>query len=102
MLSGHGAFGLGGRFFCFPDGTWVGYIEREIEPPHTHRRWHMRYSLQTLMLLTAVVPPTVAFVWFHWRLLLVALICSVLLAAWFWVSYSIARFFGNLVASLMG
>ncbi|HEY2415149.1 MAG TPA: hypothetical protein VGI40_23090 [Pirellulaceae bacterium] len=62
----------------------------------------MRYHLRTLMLVTAVVPPATAFVWFNWRLLLIALVCSGLILAWFWLSYAIARFFGNLVASLMG
>jgi hypothetical protein len=54
------------------------------------------------MLLTAVVPPMTAFVWFNWRLLLIALVCGGLLSIWLWVSYAIARFFGNLVASMMG
>jgi hypothetical protein len=62
----------------------------------------MRYRLRTLLLLTAVVPPMTAFVWFNWRLLLITLVCGALLAAWFWISYAIARFFGNLVASMMG
>jgi hypothetical protein len=62
----------------------------------------MRYRLRTLMLVTAVVPPATAFVWFHWRLLLIALVCGALLSIWLWVSYAIARFFGNLVASMMG
>jgi len=62
----------------------------------------MRFRLRTLMFVTAIVPPATAFIWFNWRLLLIAVICGGALAVWFWVSYSIARFFGNLVASLMG
>ena len=62
----------------------------------------MRYRLRTLMLVTAVVPPTTAFIWFNWRLLLITVVCLAVVGVWFWVSYSIARFFGNLVASLMG
>jgi len=62
----------------------------------------LRYKLSTLMLVTAVVPPTTAFIWFNWQLLLITGGCLALFCAWFWISLSIARFFGNLVASLMG
>jgi hypothetical protein len=54
------------------------------------------------MLMTAVVPPMAGLVWFEWRTLLVVGMCLAAVTVWFWVSYSIARFFGNLVASLMG
>jgi hypothetical protein len=62
----------------------------------------MQYGLGSLMLVTGAVPPLVALVWFQWRMLLVACVCLTAVALWVWVSYSIARFFGNLVASLMG
>ena len=62
----------------------------------------MRYRLSTLMLVMTIVPPMVGLVWFEWRTLLVVGACLAAVTMWFWVSYSIARFFGNLVASLMG
>ena len=54
------------------------------------------------MLVAGVVPPVTGFVWFHWRGLVIGGVCVLVVAVWFWVSYSIAKFFGNLVASLMG
>jgi len=62
----------------------------------------MQYRLHTLMLLAGIAPPITAFLWFHWRLALFAAIGLLVIYLWLWVSLSIARFFGNLVASMMG
>jgi len=62
----------------------------------------MRYRLRTLMIVASVVPPASAVVWFHWRDLLIIGVCIALISLWFWVSLSIARFCGWLVASTMG
>ena len=62
----------------------------------------MRFTLRTLMLVTAVVPPTTAFIVLNWHLLLITCMVLAILAVWLLVSYSIASFFGNLVASMMG
>jgi hypothetical protein len=62
----------------------------------------MQYRLRTLMLLAGVAPPVTAFLWFHWRLVLFAIISLLAVCLWLWLSLSIARFFGNLVASMMG
>jgi hypothetical protein len=62
----------------------------------------MRYRLRTLMVAAGIIPPACAFVWFHWRDLMILGVCLTLIALWFWVSLSIARFCGWLVASMMG
>ena len=62
----------------------------------------MRFRLRTLMLVTAIVPPATAFVVLHWDFLLLVAVVLAALSLWFWVSYSLARCFGNIVASLMG
>jgi hypothetical protein len=54
------------------------------------------------MIVASVVPPASAVVWFHWRDLLIIGVCIALISLWFWVSLSIARFCGWLVASTMG
>jgi len=62
----------------------------------------MQYRLWTLMVGAGVVPPVCGVIWFHWRDLVVIGLCVALIALWFWVSLSIARFCGWLVASMMG
>lgn len=62
----------------------------------------MQYRLHTLMLLAGIAPPITAFLWFHWRFVLFATICLLAVCLWLWFSLAIARFFGNLVASMMG
>jgi hypothetical protein len=37
-----------------------------------------RYKLRTLLILMAVLPPLIAFVWFNWRLVVVASFLAVL------------------------
>jgi hypothetical protein len=61
----------------------------------------MRYRLRTLMIVSGVAPPAIAFLWFNWRSLLVCALIVALFALWFWVSLSLARFCGWLVASTM-
>jgi hypothetical protein len=61
----------------------------------------MRYDLRTLVLLTGIVPPVTAILWFHWRLVLISGICLLAIYLWVWLSLAVARFFGNLVASMM-
>lgn len=62
----------------------------------------MQYRLHTLMLLAGVVPPLTAFLWFHWKSLLLAGTGLLVVYVWVWLSLTIARSFGTLVASLMG
>ena len=61
----------------------------------------MRYRLRTLMIVSGIAPPTIAFLWFNWQPLLIFAVVVGLLSLWFWISLSIARFFGWLVASVM-
>jgi hypothetical protein len=62
----------------------------------------MRYRLRTLMIAAGVVPPAGALVWFHGRDLALMTVCLATVLLWFWISLSLARFCGWLVASLMG
>jgi len=57
----------------------------------------MRYRLRTLMIAAGVVPPAVAFVWFHWGLILFVLFCTALLALWFFFSLGLAQFLARLL-----
>ena len=61
----------------------------------------MQYRLRTLMIVSGVAPPAFAFLWFNWRSLLLVAVIVTLFGLWFWISLSIARFFGWLVASVM-
>jgi hypothetical protein len=61
----------------------------------------MRYRLSTLLVLTGVGPPAIAFLWFHWWPLLLVVACIVSLCLWVMVSFILARFFAHLVASVM-
>jgi hypothetical protein len=61
----------------------------------------MQCSLRTLLILAGVGPPAIAFLWFHWWLVLMVAACIVSLCLWVLVSYSLARFFAHLVASVM-
>jgi hypothetical protein len=62
----------------------------------------MQYRLRTLMIVLALGPPSIGFLWFHWRFVLVTAVCLTLFYLWVWANLRIARFFGWLVASMMG
>jgi len=61
----------------------------------------LRYNLRTLMIVAGVVPPTLGFLWFHWRLALMVGLFILCLWLWVTVSLAVARFCGWLVASVM-
>jgi hypothetical protein len=61
----------------------------------------LRYHLRTLMLVTGVAPPAIAFLWWHWGLVLFLAVAFGLLALWLGLILALARFFAGLVASVM-
>jgi hypothetical protein len=61
-----------------------------------------RYSLRTLMLLTAFAPPAIAFVWLSWWILLITLVVAAAMAIHLIICLAIANLCGRFVASLMG
>lgn len=62
----------------------------------------MRYRLRTLMILTAIGPPAISFVWHTWALLLLFMALVAAIAVWYLVAWFLARIFAEFVASLMG
>jgi len=61
----------------------------------------MRYRLRTLAVATAIVPPTIAFLWFHWWPLLFLALCIATLALWVMGGLAFCRFVANLIFSVM-
>jgi hypothetical protein len=62
----------------------------------------MRYSLRTLVLLTAIGPPTLALVWFAWWPLLLLALCIAGLTLWVAGSLAFCRFVAGLIVSGLG
>lgn len=63
----------------------------------------MRYSLRTLVLLTAVGPPGIALIWFAWWPLLILVLCLAALVLWVAGGLAFCRLVAELlVGSLMG
>jgi hypothetical protein len=54
------------------------------------------------MLMVAIAPPLIAFVWFSWWILLIALLVGGAMAIHLLICLAIANLCGRFVASLMG
>jgi hypothetical protein len=63
---------------------------------------NVQFSLRTLMLMTAIGPPVIAFVWLAWWVLLIALLVAAAMAIHLLICLAIANLCGRFVASLMG
>jgi len=58
-------------------------------------------SLCTLLILLGIGPPTIAFLWFAWRLVLFVSLLIAAVALWVTVSLALARFCAGVICSVM-
>ena len=61
----------------------------------------MRYNLRTLVVVTAVAPSTIGFLYFHWWPLLLLAVCIAAIALWIVGGLAFCRFVANLIFSVM-
>jgi hypothetical protein len=60
-----------------------------------------RYQLRTLVMLTAIGPPLLAFLWFAWRLVLFFGLFLAAVALWVAVCLAVARYCAGVICSVM-
>jgi hypothetical protein len=61
----------------------------------------MRYRLRTLVMATAVAPPAIGFLYFHWWPLLLLTLCIAAIALWVMGGLAFCRFVANVIFSVM-